>query len=133
MQRPYNFSAGPAAIATEVLQQAADEMLDWPDAQGRRSGMSVMEMSHRGKEFISIYEAAEAALRELAPKNDFGARMPHVDAGEFIEGLAARPLAAEPGRAFRYGFSTDVLGLIVAALVGILVGLWSERRWTHSG
>ena len=65
MQRPYNFSAGPAAIATEVLQQAADEMLDWPDAQGRRSGMSVMEMSHRGKEFISIYEAAEAALREL--------------------------------------------------------------------
>ncbi len=65
MQRPYNFSAGPAAIATEVLQQAADEMLDWPDAQGRRSGMSVMEMSHRGKEFISIYEAAEAGLREL--------------------------------------------------------------------
>jgi phosphoserine aminotransferase len=65
MQRPYNFSAGPAAIATEVLQQAADEMLDWPDAQGRRSGMGVMEMSHRGKEFISIYEAAEATLREL--------------------------------------------------------------------
>ena len=65
MQRPYNFSAGPAAIATEVLQQAAEEMLDWPDAHGRRSGMSVMEMSHRGKEFISIYEAAEAALREL--------------------------------------------------------------------
>jgi len=71
MQRPYNFSAGPAAIATEVLQQAADEMLDWPDAQGRRSGMGVMEMSHRGKEFVSIYEAAEAGLRELltVPKN----------------------------------------------------------------
>jgi phosphoserine aminotransferase len=65
MQRPFNFSAGPAAIATEVLQQAADEMLDWPDATGRRSGMSVMEMSHRGKDFISIYEAAEAGLREL--------------------------------------------------------------------
>ncbi len=65
MQRPYNFSAGPAAIAAEVLQQAADEMLDWPDAQGRRSGMGVMEMSHRGKEFISIYEAAEAGLRGL--------------------------------------------------------------------
>jgi len=65
MQRPYNFSAGPAAIASEVLQQAADEMLDWPDANGRRSGMGVMEMSHRGKEFISIYEAAEAGLREL--------------------------------------------------------------------
>ncbi len=40
-------------------------MLDWPDTRGMRSGMSVMEMSHRGKEFISIYEAAEAALREL--------------------------------------------------------------------
>ena len=65
MQRPYNFSAGPAAIAEEVLTQAAAEMLDWPDAQGRRSGMGVMEMSHRGKEFMSIYEGAEAALREL--------------------------------------------------------------------
>ena len=65
MQRPYNFSAGPAAIAAEVLQQAADEMLDWPDANGRRCGMGVMEMSHRGREFISIYDAAEAGLREL--------------------------------------------------------------------
>jgi phosphoserine aminotransferase len=66
MQRPYNFSAGPAAIAPEVLQQAASEMLDW---QG--SGMGVMEMSHRGKEFISIYEQAQADLRELLaiPKN----------------------------------------------------------------
>ncbi|WP_027015894.1 3-phosphoserine/phosphohydroxythreonine transaminase [Comamonas composti] len=60
MNRPFNFSAGPAAIPVEVLQQAAADMLDW---QG--SGMSVMEMSHRGKEFISIYEQAEADLREL--------------------------------------------------------------------
>ncbi len=60
MTRPYNFSAGPAAMPTEVLQQAAAEMLDW---QG--SGMSVMEMSHRGKEFKSIIEAAESDLREL--------------------------------------------------------------------
>ncbi|MBV8620782.1 MAG: 3-phosphoserine/phosphohydroxythreonine transaminase [Curvibacter sp.] len=60
MTRPYNFSAGPAAIPEEVLQQAAREMLDW-----HGSGMSVMEMSHRGKEFISIYEQAEADLREL--------------------------------------------------------------------
>jgi phosphoserine aminotransferase len=48
-----------------VLQQAAAEMLDWHDAQGRSSGMSVMEMSHRGKEFISIYERTENDLREL--------------------------------------------------------------------
>jgi phosphoserine aminotransferase len=60
MTRVYNFSAGPAVLPQEVLQQAADEMLDW-----HGSGMSVMEMSHRGKEFISIYEAAERDLREL--------------------------------------------------------------------
>ena len=60
MNRPFNFSAGPAAIPEEVLQTAAAEMLDW-----HGSGMGVMEMSHRGKEFISIYEAAEADLREL--------------------------------------------------------------------
>ncbi|XDF37447.1 3-phosphoserine/phosphohydroxythreonine transaminase [Paracidovorax avenae] len=66
MNRPYNFSAGPAAIPAEVLQQAASEMLDW-----HGSGMGVMEMSHRGKEFISIYEQAEADLRELlaVPQN----------------------------------------------------------------
>lgn len=60
MTRPYNFSAGPAAMAEEVLTQAAAEMLDW-----HGSGMGVMEMSHRGKEFGQIYEQAEADLREL--------------------------------------------------------------------
>ncbi len=60
MGRAFNFSAGPAVMPEDVLQQAASEMLDW-----RGSGMSVMEMSHRGKEFISIYEQAEADLREL--------------------------------------------------------------------
>jgi len=63
MQRPFNFSAGPAAIDPEVLAQAADEMLNWPDASGRRCGMGVMEMSHRGKEFQSIYTRAEADVR----------------------------------------------------------------------
>ena len=65
MNRPFNFSAGPATMPQEVLQQAADEMLDWPDANGKRCGMGVMEMSHRGKEFLSIYSRAEADLREL--------------------------------------------------------------------
>ena len=60
MARPYNFSAGPATIAPEVLSLAAAEMLNW-----HGSGMGVMEMSHRGKEFISIYEQAQADLREL--------------------------------------------------------------------
>jgi len=65
MQRPYNFSAGPATMPAEVLAQAAAEMLDWPDGSGKRSGMGVMEMSHRGKEFQSIYEAAESDIRAL--------------------------------------------------------------------
>jgi phosphoserine aminotransferase len=56
----YNFSAGPAVLPKEVLAQAAAEMLDW-----HGSGMSVMEMSHRGPEFIAIYEAAQRDLREL--------------------------------------------------------------------
>jgi phosphoserine aminotransferase len=59
-QRAWNFSAGPAAMPLEVLQRAAAEMCNW---QG--SGMGVMEMSHRGKEFISIYEQAVADLRDL--------------------------------------------------------------------
>jgi len=60
MARPFNFSAGPAVMPEEVLAQAAREMLDW---QG--TGMGVMEMSHRGKAFMSICEQAEADLREL--------------------------------------------------------------------
>ncbi len=58
--RVFNFSAGPAVLPEEVLRQASAEMLDW-----HGSGMSVMEMSHRGKEFISIADKAEADLREL--------------------------------------------------------------------
>lgn len=65
MQRPYNFSAGPAIMPAEVLEQAAAEMLDWPDSTGKRCGMGVMEMSHRGKEFQEIYANAEATLRKL--------------------------------------------------------------------
>ena len=60
MSRVFNFSAGPAVLPREVLRQAADEMLDW-----HGSGMSVMEMSHRGPEFIAIHAQAEADLREL--------------------------------------------------------------------
>lgn len=56
----YNFSAGPAVLPKEVLAQAAAEMLDW-----HGSGMSVMEMSHRGPQFMSIMAQALADLREL--------------------------------------------------------------------
>ncbi|MBK0394262.1 3-phosphoserine/phosphohydroxythreonine transaminase [Ramlibacter algicola] len=60
MSRVFNFSAGPAVLPEPVLRRAAAEMLDW-----NGSGMSVMEMSHRGKEFIAIHAEAEALLREL--------------------------------------------------------------------
>jgi len=60
MERIYNFSAGPAVLPQSVLEQARDELLNW---QG--CGMSVMEMSHRGKEFMGIAAQAEADLREL--------------------------------------------------------------------
>ncbi len=60
MSRVWNFSAGPAVLPLEVLEQARDELSDWHGC-----GMSVMEMSHRGKEFGAIIGAAEADLREL--------------------------------------------------------------------
>ncbi len=60
MSRPYNFSAGPAMLPEPVLRQAQEEMLDW-----NGSGICVAEMSHRGKEFMSIAEQAEQDLREL--------------------------------------------------------------------
>ena len=60
MARVYNFSAGPAVLPEEVLQEAADEMLDY-----RGTGMSVMEMSHRSKAYDTIIKEAEADLSEL--------------------------------------------------------------------
>lgn len=60
MKQIYNFSAGPAVLPKPVLERAQAEMLDW-----HGSGMSVMEMSHRGKEFTSILEKTEADLRTL--------------------------------------------------------------------
>jgi len=60
MSRIYNFSAGPAVLPESVLMQAKEELTDWQGA-----GMSVMEMSHRGKHFTEIAAKAEADLRQL--------------------------------------------------------------------
>lgn len=65
MNTIYNFSAGPAVLPKVVLEQAREEMLDWSG-----SGMSVMEMSHRSKEFLSIAEDAEQNLRSLIGLGD---------------------------------------------------------------
>ena len=60
MSRVFNFSAGPAALPLEVLEQIRNDLPDW---QG--TGMSVMEVSHRSKEFLELAARAEASLREL--------------------------------------------------------------------
>jgi phosphoserine aminotransferase len=82
--RAFNFSAGPAALPEEVLQQAAAEMLDW-----HGSGMSVMEMSHRGREFESIHAQALADLRELLA-------VPHAYRILFMQGGALAENALVP-------------------------------------
>ncbi len=114
MTRPWNFSAGPAAMPEAVLQQAASEMLDWHDAQGRSSGMSVMEMSHRGKEFISIYEQAEADLRELlAVPSHF--RILFMQGGGLAEN-AIVPLNLSQGGAMDF----------------VLTGSWSQKSYKEA-
>ena len=65
MARTHNFSAGPAALPTEVLAKASEEMLDYEG-----SGMSVMEMSHRSKTFVGIAAQAEQDLRDLFSVSD---------------------------------------------------------------
>jgi len=122
MQRPYNFSAGPATMPAEVLAQAAAEMLDWPDASGKRSGMGVMEMSHRGKEFQSIYEAAESDIRALlsVPANF---RILFMQGGGLAENaivpLNLGKLRAVPGSVGSADF--------------VVTGSWSEKSFKEAG
>ncbi|MEE1009814.1 MAG: 3-phosphoserine/phosphohydroxythreonine transaminase [Agathobacter sp.] len=84
MSRVYNFSAGPAVLPEEVLQEAADEMLDY-----KGSGMSVMEMSHRSKVYDTIIKEAEADLRDLMNIPDNYKVM-------FLQGGASQQFAAVP-------------------------------------
>jgi phosphoserine aminotransferase len=95
MARVYNFSAGPAALPEPVLREAAEEMLEW-----RGSGMSVMEMSHRGEEFIAIHAQAEADLRELLS-------IPESYKVLFLQGGAAAQFAAVPMNLLRGKASAD--------------------------
>lgn len=74
--RVFNFSAGPAVLPLPVLEQAQKDLLNW-----NNSGMSVMEMSHRGKEFESILAEAEEDLRTLLSiPDDFEVRVCHLRA-----------------------------------------------------
>jgi phosphoserine aminotransferase len=105
MPRPYNFSAGPAILPEPVLERAREEMLDW-----HGSGMCVAEMSHRGKEFLSIAEQAEADLRELlAVPEDYKVL--------FLQGGASSQFAAVPMNLLRGGDQADYLK----------TGSWSKK------
>jgi len=105
MSRVYNFSAGPAALPTEVLEQAQAEMLDW-----NGSGMSVMEMSHRGKDYISIAAKAEADLRELMSIPDNYKVL-------FLQGGASSQFAMVPINLLKDAKSADYM----------LTGQWSKK------
>ena len=105
MSRCFNFSAGPAMLPTEVLEQAQQEMLDW-----HGTGMSVMEMSHRGKEYMSIAEKAEADLRELL-------NIPADYTVLFLQGGASAQFAMVPMNLLRGKNTADYIN----------TGAWSKK------
>ena len=105
MSRIFNFGAGPAMLPAEVLARAGDEMLDW-----RGSGMGVMEMSHRGKEFIGIHAEAEKDLRELLA-------VPQSYKLLFLQGGATLQFAQVPMNLLRGKGKADY----------VLTGEWSKR------
>jgi phosphoserine aminotransferase len=107
--RVFNFSAGPAALPLEVLEQVRDELIDW------RGGMSVMEVSHRGKAFIAVAEEAERDLRQLLA----------VPAGYkvlFLQGGATAQFAAVPMNLAAAESSVDYVN----------TGNWSKRALTEA-
>ncbi|NND37621.1 MAG: 3-phosphoserine/phosphohydroxythreonine transaminase [Gammaproteobacteria bacterium] len=111
MSRVINFSAGPAALPVEVLEQAKAELPDW---QG--SGMSVMEISHRSKAFLAVAEQAEADLRELLAISDDYAVL-------FLQGGATMQFALLPLNLSQPGDTVDYL----------LTGSWSKKAAREAG
>ena len=107
MARAHNFSAGPAALPTPVLERARDELLDWHEA-----GASIMELSHRGAAFTSVIEAAEASLRRLLSISDEFAVL-FLQGGASLQ-FSALPLnLAEPEQAADY----------------VVTGQWSKKAF----
>src|SRR5688572_25296535 len=111
MARIFNFSAGPAVLPEPVLERAAQEMIDW-----HGSGMSVMEMSHRGPEVIEIHARAEADLRALL-------RIPKNYKVLFLQGGAAALFATIPRNLLR--------GKTGAGYVS--TGQWSKKAISDAG
>ncbi len=112
MKQFWNFSAGPSVLPKEVLQQAAEEMLDW-----HGSGQSVMEMSHRGAEFTQICDEAEADLRKLLGVGDEWAVF-------FSQGGASAQNAILPMNliALKEGRTADY----------VLTGSWSNKAYKEA-
>ena len=109
MSRVYNFSAGPAVLPEEVLQEAADEMLDY-----RGCGMSVMEMSHRSKVFDDIIKDAEKDLRELM-------NIPDNYKVLFLQGGASQQFAAVPMNLMKNGVADY-----------IVTGQWAKKAYQEA-
>ncbi len=107
--RIFNFSAGPAVLPTAVLEQVRDELLDW---HGR--GMSIMEMSHRGKDFTGVIDEAEADLRELMG-------IPANYKVLFLQGGATQQFAQIPMNLLGGG-SADY----------VLTGSWSKKAYNEA-
>ncbi|MBK1673623.1 phosphoserine transaminase [Ectothiorhodospira shaposhnikovii] len=105
MTRVYNFSAGPAVLPEPVLERAREEMLDW-----NGTGMSVMEMSHRGKAFVSIAAQAEQDLRDLL-------QIPANYKVLFLQGGATGQFAAIPMNLLRDKRRVDYVN----------TGAWSKK------
>ena len=103
--RVFNFSAGPAALPLEVLEQARDEMTDW-----RGGGMSVMEVSHRGKAFVACAAEAEQDLRELLA-------VPSNYKVLFLQGGATAQFSAVPLNLARPDATADYIN----------TGAWSKK------
>ena len=107
--RTYNFSAGPATMPVEVLEEIRDEMLNY-----RGSGMCVMEMSHRSKVFQEIYDNAEADLRKLM-------HIPDNYKVLFIQGGATLQFSMIPMNLMKNGVADY-----------IVTGAWSKKAFTEA-
>ncbi len=109
-QQVYNFSAGPAVLPAPVLRQAQEELPDW-----HGTGMSVMEMSHRGSDFVQIAEHAEARFRELmAVPDDYRVL--------FLQGGATGQFAAVPMNLSAQDAAADY----------VITGNWAKRAHSEA-
>jgi phosphoserine aminotransferase len=106
----YNFSAGPAVLPAAVLRQAQEELIDW-----HGTGMSVMEMSHRGKDFVCIVEDAEARLRALM-------RIPDSYKVLFLQGGATGQFVGVPANLSTASGVADY----------VITGQWGQKAYAEA-